>query len=257
MEQSSRSIGIDSIQETQYAFPYHYLAHIDKNGVPRVSRGMSWGMEYLEYTRVVKELIDKYGRPDGSILDVGCGDGSLLNTISLSCRKVGVDYSERSIAFAKAFASSAEFLCGSVEAVSDRFGVVTCIEVLEHVPDNEIKDFLDGIIRALDRGGYLIISVPSTVQKLNSKHYRHYNEALLSQQMDCERRGLVELEVVRAYRCSYAVRFLEMVAYNRLYCLNSGKVLSVISRLHRYLSSLATKQNGGHIIGVYQLNTEC
>ena len=44
------------IQDSQYEFPYHYLAFMDKE-TPQIKRTLSWGFEYLSYMGVVIDEI--------------------------------------------------------------------------------------------------------------------------------------------------------------------------------------------------------
>ncbi len=78
------------------------------------------------------------------VLDVGCGGGILSEALSKrGADVVGIDLSPELIETAKMHAletsSSAEYMVTSVEALEEqeqgKFDVVTCMEMLEHVPD--------------------------------------------------------------------------------------------------------------------------
>jgi len=47
------------------------------------------------------------------------------------------------------------------------------IETLEHIPDDQINDVVHSVHNLLPQNGRLVISVPTTNNPLNSKHYRH------------------------------------------------------------------------------------
>jgi len=87
---------------------------------------------------------------------------------------VGIDFSERAILFAKAFnyGNGSEFICGDVNDIKGNYDVITMIETLEHIPDDQINDVVHSVHNLLPQNGRLVISVPTTNNPLNSKHYR-------------------------------------------------------------------------------------
>jgi len=54
------------------------------------------------------------------------------------------------------------------------------VEVLEHLPDEQIEDFIRTLYQRLVEHGVAVISVPTTNIALNKKHYRHYSLDLLN-----------------------------------------------------------------------------
>lgn len=82
---------------------------------------------------------------DGArVLDVGCGGGLLSEALARRGALVtGIDLADANIAAAAAHAADngleIDYRCVSVEAIARadaaRFDVVTCLELLEHVPD--------------------------------------------------------------------------------------------------------------------------
>ena len=91
--------------------------------------------------------------------------------------------SERAISFAKLLTPSVSFTHGDFQKLDGVFDVVTCIETLEHIPDNMVGDFIKGLEEKVKVGGYLVISVPSICKPVHPKHYRHYDIGLLSKQI--------------------------------------------------------------------------
>jgi 2-polyprenyl-6-hydroxyphenyl methylase/3-demethylubiquinone-9 3-methyltransferase len=78
------------------------------------------------------------------VLDVGCGGGLLAEALARAGAHVtGLDMAEENLAVARAHASAAglsiEYRCVTVEQLAGErpggFDVVTCLEVLEHVPE--------------------------------------------------------------------------------------------------------------------------
>ncbi len=114
-------------------------------------------------------------------LDVGCGDGKFVSLLTeISSNIVGIDISERGLRFGKCLVPGA-FLClmdSKKMAFNDLcFDVVSCLDVIEHLSDQELEETIYEIYRVLKEDGILIISVPSKNKPLESKHYRHYNVA--------------------------------------------------------------------------------
>lgn len=99
------------------------------------------------------------------VLDVGCGAGILTETLALKGAKVtGIDAAKQVIAVAKLHARSEnlriEYHHTLVEDFAkthqEKFDVITCMELLEHVPDP--KAFVMTLASLLKPGGYLFLS---------------------------------------------------------------------------------------------------
>ena len=173
----------EAIQENQYSVPYHYLPD-DKGSVWRIYRCMPWGYEYLAMLETITSTV--LGFRPGSVLDFGCGDGRLTHELSRQgiAEVAGVDISTRAIDLARALVrdSGVEFHT-SLDAVSGRlFDVIVAVEVLEHIPDDDVRTVLHRLSDYLSPNGLLLVSVPTTNVPLNSKHYRHYTLETLEAQ---------------------------------------------------------------------------
>ncbi len=91
--------------------------------------------------------IDSLGKLAGkTVLDVGCGGGILTESIAKAgaATAIGVDMAEKSLKIAKLHAmeqgvENVHYRCVSVEDLAAEmphaFDVVTCMEMMEHVPD--------------------------------------------------------------------------------------------------------------------------
>ena len=181
------------LQSDQYRFPYHYLVDLERR---RFGARLGWGLDYAACMERVLALLEAHHR-GGDILDVGCGDGFLLNHFARgpafdgSFRALGIDPDARAIRFARAFAPEAqglEFRCRDVaELETGAFSTVTVVEVLEHVPDEALPAFTAHVDRVLAPGGTLILTAPSTNLPLIAKHYRHYTaDSLAAHFPGCE-----------------------------------------------------------------------
>lgn len=114
------------------------------------------------FQRTADELLD-CAQPD-SLLDVGCGEGLLVQRFALrlsSARVVGVDLREDSIqaGWSRHRAPNLEYrtMDGAALPFGDgEFDAVSAIEVLEHVPDPQLM--LEEMLRCARR--HLLVSVP-------------------------------------------------------------------------------------------------
>lgn len=105
------------------------------------------------------------------ILDVGCGGGLICEPLARMGGEVtGIDPGEETIAAASAHGRqqglAIDYRATTIEAVGaggETFDVVTCLEVLEHVPDP--KAFLSNCALAVKPGGLLITSTLNRTMK--------------------------------------------------------------------------------------------
>ena len=97
-----------------------------------------------------------------SILDVGCGNGILVNYLDKQfpnrfARICGTDRSETSLKFVHT-----EKVCANIDELpfkNGEFDLVTCLEVIEHLPQEIYTSALKELKRIA--GQYIIISVPN------------------------------------------------------------------------------------------------
>jgi SAM-dependent methyltransferase len=170
------------IQEEQYSFPYHYLPQAG-NGTFHQHAYWSWGYRYLGGMHVVKTLCDEESYD--SLLDIGCGDGRFireLSAIAPTKRLMGVDYSERAIALAKGMNPDLNYRAVDITTNhldGQQFDVVTLVEVIEHIPPNELPRFIACAVSFLRPGGRLILTVPHRNNPVGFKHFQHFDSQTL------------------------------------------------------------------------------
>ncbi|MFM9913941.1 MAG: bifunctional 2-polyprenyl-6-hydroxyphenol methylase/3-demethylubiquinol 3-O-methyltransferase UbiG [Methylophilaceae bacterium] len=89
----------------------------------------------------IDHLVDLHGK---AVLDVGCGGGILSESMAKKGAQVtGIDLGEKALGVAKLHqlesGANVEYRCIAVEALAAEqpasFDVITCMEMLEHVPD--------------------------------------------------------------------------------------------------------------------------
>lgn len=124
-----------------------------------------------------------YGLCKGSVLDVGCGEGFLVNMLAMSGHKAtGVDHSKVGLSHARKgdvnfvgflFERVGEFYEAEAHSLpfeDGSFDTVVASELLEHVDD------LLGVISELKRvcrcGGRVIVSVPQVGTPPGPEHIR-------------------------------------------------------------------------------------
>lgn len=111
---------------------------------------------------------DRAGLAGKTVLDVGCGGGILAESMALKGANVtGIDLAKKSLKVAQLHSLesgvSVDYRCVAVETLAEElpghFDVVTCMEMLEHVPDPE------SVVRSCSRlvkpGGWVFFP-PST-----------------------------------------------------------------------------------------------
>lgn len=244
------SAGRGAIQEAQYRFPYHYLPRIE-NGRFAFHEVLSWGHEYLSYLTHVADLLAE--REWSSALDVGCGDGRLVDTLSrrFPDRKVvGLDYSDRAVSLARVLAPHGEFVAGDVtnpDLLGAQFDIMTCVETIEHIEPAFLPDFVAGMRQHLRTDAPLIVTVPSTNAEVSEKHYQHFDPKSLSAALE------PSFSVERVYYVnadSGLLRLLRMAISNRFYTITHPTPLTAFYNhyLRNYFRSDA--RHGRRVVAI-------
>lgn len=106
----------------------------------------------------IKETINTIPRDVESVLEVGCGDGRVINCLSAKySRIIGLDISQEALKYV-----DTPTIQGSIEQLPflDRsFDIVLCCEVLEHLPYENYEKGLKEIERVARK--YLLVTVPN------------------------------------------------------------------------------------------------
>jgi ubiquinone/menaquinone biosynthesis C-methylase UbiE len=104
-------------------------------------------------------MVGPRSRRGTTILDVGCGDGTLMTHLGGNC--VGIDVSEEALRSARAN-SGAEVVLASASALPFRdgsFDLVICTEVLEHIDDMEAA--IGQLVSVAKQDGTIHLTVPT------------------------------------------------------------------------------------------------
>jgi 2-polyprenyl-3-methyl-5-hydroxy-6-metoxy-1,4-benzoquinol methylase len=115
---------------------------------------------------------------NAQILDIGIGRGEML-----SCMKgwgydyFGVDISPSTVRFCQSLNLKCEVTQDTAEWLFNKkgsFALITCLDVLEHVPRERTIDFLKAIRAGLSEGGHALIQVPNLQSPFGYLH--HFND---------------------------------------------------------------------------------
>lgn len=104
-------------------------------------------------------------------LDIGCGGGLIAEPLArLGAQVTAIDPAERNIAIAKNHAATQileiDYRACKIEdlnAAGETFDLVTCLEVIEHVPD--VSAFVAECARAVRPGGMIVFSTINRTMK--------------------------------------------------------------------------------------------
>jgi len=117
-------------------------------------------------------ILDGLAAPNLKILDVGCGGGILSEALAKAGAQVtGIDLSEASIQVARQHAQKQglqidyryEGVAEIARKYAGTFDVVTCMEMLEHVPEPE--KIVAACVQALKPGGRAVFSTINRTPK--------------------------------------------------------------------------------------------
>ncbi|MGE5541239.1 MAG: class I SAM-dependent methyltransferase [Bacillota bacterium] len=237
----------EELQDEQYEFPYHHLV---QRGFSE-TRHLPWGYEYASYLDFLIETLVE--RNPKSLLDIGCGEGKLileLESALPSTTLTGIDFSERAIAFARAFCPDVTFEVARLETLAARnatFDAFTSVEVIEHIPPDELPGFLSTASKILSPGGVGIITTPSTNRPLVAKHYQHFDEeklrTLLSPHFEI-------LEIGYLNKKAFGVEVIQRLLANRLFILNQSQFVRSLYRLYKKKYLRATPSTGQRVYAI-------
>jgi 2-polyprenyl-3-methyl-5-hydroxy-6-metoxy-1,4-benzoquinol methylase len=116
----------------------------------------------------VLALVETLERPNCAILDAGCGLGKLSERLLAYGDVTGVEWSARAVEDARGRVPEASFIAADLvrDDLSDlagRFGLVTCLEVIEHVGRENRLTLVRNLKACLVLGGYLVLTTPNKV----------------------------------------------------------------------------------------------
>jgi len=139
---------------------------------------------FVARRKIITALISQVLPPGRSswIVDVGCGTGGNIGSLSARYACTGIDQSAEAIQLARTRFPDVRFLCGdalaAMEHLAPRTSLVLLTDVLEHVADD--RAMLGGLVRAALPGTYFLVTVPAdrslwSPHDQSHGHWRRYD----------------------------------------------------------------------------------
>jgi len=109
---------------------------------------------YLRFYRSLEELLKQHV-PGRTILDIGCGDGTFLSTLSNDWSRRGVEPSASGARLARE--RKLDVACGTLDTATEPYEVdlISALDVIEHVVDPH--NFIESLKRHLRKGGAVLL----------------------------------------------------------------------------------------------------
>ena len=99
--------------------------------------------------------------------------------------------------------------------------MITFSEVIEHIPDDQVKLNIDTIYSILKKNGLLIVTAPHENLPIHKKHYRHYNFNSLAENFSKDKYQIIEKKFLFK-RENYFSSSLRKFFFNRFFLINSN-----------------------------------
>lgn len=134
--------------------------------------------------QIIQQFITRHVLSTGQkleILDLGCGRGWLTNLISQYGNIIGIEPVKSVVKYGKTLYPNLNLMSGSTgkllkKGYHEKFNLVVCSEVIEHIKDNRKNKFVDEISSLLKRGGFCIITTPRKDAEIEWKKYSDPNQ---------------------------------------------------------------------------------
>ena len=140
--------------------------------------------------KILTKLTEKYYKyqPEAKVLDIGCGTGATLEQLKGLGEVWGIEKDKLAVDYCRQKLPKANITQGIFpeEVPAEKFDLVTILDVLEHIADDEKA--LQKASEILKPAGVLIVTVPaykfiwSSHDQVN-QHYRRYTLIELKQKL--------------------------------------------------------------------------
>ncbi len=210
-------------QDNLYYFPYHYLPTKTASNIIKPFKVYHWLYDYILMIDFIKSKI--FNLSPSTVLDFGCGDGRLLFELKSEKKNqyFGYEISKRAKMLFNAFNPDIKLISElqDLKNYNNFFDVITFSEVIEHIPENEIKLNVDVIYSILKKNGTLIVTAPHENIPVHKKHYRHYNLNSLAQNFPEDKYEIIEKKFLFKKENNFT-SILRKIFFNRYFIINSN-----------------------------------
>ena len=219
--------------------------------------------KYGPFSRHLRRMIKQIVRPleFQSVLDIGCGQGSLLQELQTEFPKIipyGIDISVSAVELARGRVSGGRFRVMDITegSLDEKYDLVVCSEVLEHIPDDLAA--LQNLRKMTQK--YLLVSAPQGRMRGFEKQYGHvrnYAHGELVRKL--EKQGFVILSVLE-----WGFPFYSPLYRDFLQVIGSkgttgefGSVRKLMSQAIYFLFLLNSSRRGDQIVVLAQPVDNC
>lgn len=225
-------------QDDLYSFPYHYLPQKIEEKVFKPFRIHYWLYDYVFLINFLIQKIKKNNHD--KFLDFGCGDGRFINDLKKDTKNdlFGYEISERASLLFKAFNPDSKLInsIDELKKYKNFFDTINFSEVIEHIPDENVKENINVIYEILKKDGFLTVTAPHENNPVHKKHYRHYTFESLLKNFDTSKFEVIEKSFL--FRSSILKTIFRKLLFNRFFIVNSNFILKIFYHLNnRFLIS--------------------
>ena len=156
--------------ETGYRF--YYPGGMDGDAGFYATLQAKFGEEYYHDWKFENQLALNNIQPTDKVLDIGCGVGNfLIRAKEKAAEAVGLELNDKAVDVCKQKGLTVynELIAAHAAKKEGYYDVVCMFQVLEHIYD--VKPFLDDALKALKKGGKLIVGVPN-----NEPYFKSYDK---------------------------------------------------------------------------------
>jgi SAM-dependent methyltransferase len=149
---------------------------------------------------LIKKLLSSKlvgGKNDRRILDIGCGIGSELETISLFGEIEALDIDHKALKIARENGHKTNYLnIGESKLEKNSYGAICAFDVLEHIENDYFA--INNIFEGLKNEGYFFFTVPAhpfmfSQHDIGTGHKRRYTKKDIQEKLESE--GFKTVEV--------------------------------------------------------------